>query len=130
MMRIAGVVAAISAGAIQVAAADEIRHTTFPALLLGGWAQSADLCAKGDKSNFAITASNYTGPDGSCAVEIIVETAGADGPNYSVRGSCKATPQDQPRVVSMIMRLKGANGMVVGSSFGDLKPYQRCPAKP
>jgi hypothetical protein len=127
MIRIAGVVAAISAGAIQVADADEIRHTTFPAPLIGSWAQSVDLCAKDDKSNFAITPSGYTGPDGSCAVEIIVETAAAEGANYSVRGNCKAMPQDQPHVVN---RLKGADGMMAGSSFEDLKPYQRCPAKP
>jgi hypothetical protein len=135
MIRIAGVVAAISAGAMsagamQAADADEIRHTTFPGSLVGSWAQSADLCPKDDKSNFAITPSSYTGPDGSCAVEMIVETAGADGPNYSVRGSCKATPQDQPRVVNVIMRLKGADGMAAGASFEDLKPYQRCPAEP
>jgi hypothetical protein len=130
MIRIAGVVAAISAGAIQAADADEIRHTTFPGSLIGSWAQSADLCAKDDKSNFAITASGYTGADGSCAVEIIVETAAPDGANYSVRGNCKATQQDQPHVVNVIMRLKGADSMAAGSSFEDLKPYQRCPAKP
>ena len=130
MIRIAGVVAAISAGAIQAADADEIRHTTFAGSLIGSWAQSADLCAKDDKSNFAITPSSYTGPDGNCAVEIIVETPGADGPNYSVRGSCKATPQDQPHVVNVIMRMKGADRLAAGSSFEDLKPYQRCPAKP
>jgi hypothetical protein len=28
------------------------------------------------------------------------------------------------------MRLKGADGMVAGGSFEDLKPYQRCPTKP
>ena len=130
MIRIAGVIAAISAGAIQAADADEIRHTTFPGSLVGSWAQSAGLCAKDDKSNFAITPSSYTGPGGSCAVEIIVETAAAEGSNYSVRGTCKATPQDQPHVVNVIMRMKGADSMAVGSSFEDLKPYQRCPAKP
>lgn len=135
MMRIAGVVAAISAGAsfagfMPAADADEIRHTTFTGSLIGNWAQSADLCAKNDKSNFAITASSFAGPDGNCAVEIIVETAGAEGPNYSVRGSCKATPQDQPHVVNVIMRMKGTDSMAAGGSFEDLKPYQRCPAKP
>ncbi|MGA9006213.1 MAG: hypothetical protein WB495_04805, partial [Xanthobacteraceae bacterium] len=58
MIRIAGVVAAISAGAMsagamsagamQAADADEIRHTTFPGSLVGSWAQSADLCPKDD----------------------------------------------------------------------------------
>jgi hypothetical protein len=129
MIRIAGVVAVISAAAMQVADADEIRHTAFPAALVGSWAQSADLCAKDDKSNFTIAPSSYAGPDGSCAVEIIVETAAPGGANYSVRASCKAAPQDQPHVVSVIMRLK-AEGMMAGSSFEDLKPYQRCPAKP
>jgi hypothetical protein len=130
MIRIAGVVAAIFAAAIPAADADEIRHTAFPAALVGSWAQSADLCAKDDKSNFTITPSSYAGPDGSCAVEIIVETAAPDGANYSVRGSCKAAPQDQPRVVNVIMQLKRADGMMAGTSFEALKPYQRCPAKP
>jgi hypothetical protein len=128
-MRTAAFVSAISAVALQAAIADEVHRSTFAGALIGTWAQNADLCAKGDKSNFSIAASTYTGPDGSCAVETIVEMATPKGTNYSVRGRCAATPQDQPRVVSTLMRSDGADAMSIGSSFEDLKPYQRCPVK-
>jgi hypothetical protein len=129
MIRTAAFVAAISTMALQVAMADEVHRNMFMGTLIGTWAQSADLCAKGDKSNFAITASSYTGPDGSCAVETIVETATPKGTSYSVRGRCTATPQDQPRFVSTLMRPDGDDAMSIGTSFEDIKPYQRCPAK-
>ena len=129
MMRIAALIPAISVVAVQAVMADEVHRNMFMGTLIGTWAQSADLCAKDDKSNFSIAASNYTGPDGSCAVETIVEMATPKGTNYSVRGRCAATPQDQPRFVSTLMRSDGADAMSIGSSFEDLKPYQRCPAK-
>lgn len=128
-MRTAAFVSAISAVALQAAIADEVHRSTFAGTLIGTWAQNADLCAKDDKSNFSIAASSYTGPDGSCAVETIVEMATPKGTNYSVRGRCAATPQDQPRLVSTLMRPDGADAMSIGSSFEDLKPYQRCPVK-
>jgi hypothetical protein len=130
MMRTAALIPAISAVVLQAAMADEVHRNMFMGTLIGTWAQSADLCAKDDKSNFSIAASTYTGPDGSCAVETIVETATPKGINYSVRGRCAATPQDQPRFVSTLMRSEGADAMSIGTSFEDLKPYQRCPAKP
>ena len=129
MMRTAAFVSAISAMALQAAIADEVHRNMFAGTLIGTWAQNADLCAKDDKSNFSIAASTYTGPDGSCAVETIVEMATPKGINYSVRGRCAATPQDQPRFVSTLMRSDGADAMSIGSSFEDLKPYQRCPEK-
>ena len=128
-MRTAAFVSAISAVALQAALADEVHRSTFAGTLIGTWAQNADLCARDDKSNFSIAASTYTGPDGSCAVETIVEMATPKGTNYSVRGRCAATPQDQPRFVSTLMRPDGADAMSIGSSFEDLKPYQRCPVK-
>jgi hypothetical protein len=129
MMRIAALIPAISVVAVQAVMADEVHRNMFMGTLIGTWAQSADLCAKDDKSNFSIAASNYTGPDGSCAVETIVETATPKGTNYSVRGRCAATPQDQPRFVSTLMRPDGLDTMSIGASFEDLKSYQRCPVK-
>jgi hypothetical protein len=141
MIRIAGVVTAISTGAIftgvmavasmQPAAADEIRHNTLPASLVGAWAQSADNCAKGDKSNFNIATFGYGGPDGNCAVVVVVETPGSKGTNYSVRGLCAAGDRVQPagHIVNLIMRPEGPDQVSIGTSFSDLKPYQRCPAK-
>ena len=128
MLRTASLIL-VSAFAALSAAADEVHRNTFAGTLIGTWAQNADLCAKNDKSNFSIAASTYTGPDGSCAVETIVEMATPKGTNYSVRGRCTATPQDQPRFVSTLMRPDGADAMSIGTSFEDLKPYQRCPAK-
>lgn len=129
MLRIVSLTLTVSAFAALPAAADEVRRGAFEATLIGTWAQSADLCAKDDKSNFAITASSYTGPDGTCAVEAIIETPAPKGANYSVRGRCQGSPQDQPHVASVIMRPDGADQMSIGSSFAELKPYQRCPAK-
>lgn len=129
MMRVAAFVSAISAMALQAAVADEVHRNMFATGLIGTWAQSADLCAKDDKSNFSIAASTYTGPDGSCDVQTIVEMASPKGTHYSVRGRCTATPQDQPRFVSTLMQPDGADAMSIGNSFEDLKPYQRCPAK-
>jgi hypothetical protein len=128
MLRTASLIL-MSAFSALPAAADEVHRNMFAGGLIGTWAQNSDLCAKDDKSNISIAASTYTGPDGSCAVETIVEMATPKGTNYSVRGRCAATPQDQPRFVSTLMRLDGADAMLIGSSFEDLKPYQRCPAK-
>jgi hypothetical protein len=129
MLRFAGLVSVVSVLAADPAAADEIRRATFAGPLLGTWAQSADLCVKDDKSNFAISASSYNGPDGSCNVEAVIETPSPKGTNYSVRGRCTATPQDQPHVKNVIMRQDTADQLSIGTSFEDLKPYQRCPAK-
>jgi hypothetical protein len=131
MVRLAGLISVVSVLAVEPAAADEIRHPTFPAVLVGSWAQNSDNCAKGDKSNFTIAAFGYGGPEGNCAVIVVVETPGAKGPNYSVRALCAAGDRVQPagHVVNLIMRPDGADHVSIGTSFTDLKAYQRCPAK-
>jgi hypothetical protein len=131
MVRFAGLISVVSVLAAGSAAADEIRHPTFPGVLVGSWAQGADNCAKGDKSNFTIAAFGYGGPDGNCAVVTVVETPGSKGPNYSVRALCAAGDRVQPagHVVNLIMRPDGADHLSIGTSFENLKPYQRCPAK-
>jgi hypothetical protein len=113
----------------QRAGADEIRHLTFPSVLLGRWAPSAELCAAKDKSNIAITADGYSTADGKCSVRWIVETAGSRGPNYAVHAQCEADGQPaRADVVNLILRPEGADQVVIGKSFTDLKPYLRCPA--
>jgi hypothetical protein len=131
MARFAGLISVVSVLAADSAVADEIRHPTFPAALVGSWAQSSDNCAKGDKSNFTIAPFGYGGPDGNCAVIVVVETPGAKGTNYSVRALCAAGDRVQPagHIVNLIMRPDGADHVSIGASFADLKPYQRCPAK-
>jgi hypothetical protein len=120
---------AIAALPPQRAGADEIRHLTFPSVLLGRWAPSAELCAAKDKSNIAITADGYSTADGKCSVRWIVETAGSRGPNYAVHAQCEADGQAaRADVVNLILRPEGADQVVIGKSFTDLKPYLRCPA--
>lgn len=131
MVRFAGLISVVSILAASPAAADEIRHQTFPDALVGSWAQTSDNCAKGDKSNFTIAGFGYGGPDGNCAVMVVVETAAAKGSNYSVRALCAAGDRVQPagHIVNLIMRPDGADHVLIGTSFQNLTPYQRCPAK-
>ena len=120
---------AIAALPSQRAGADEIRHLTFPGVLLGRWAPSAELCAAKDKSNIAITADGYSTADGKCSVRWIVETAGSRGPNYAVHAQCETDGQPaRADVVNMILRPEGNDQVLIGKSFTDLKPYLRCPA--
>jgi hypothetical protein len=121
-------VLAISALPPQRAGADEIRHTTFPSVLLGRWAPSAELCAAKDKSNIAIAEDGYSTADGKCSVRWIVETPGSLGPNYAVHAQCEADGQPaKADVVNMILRPEAGDRVSIGKSFTDLKPYLRCP---
>jgi hypothetical protein len=118
---------AISALPSQHAGADEIRHTTFPSVLVGRWAPSAELCAAKDKSNITVAADGYSTADGKCSVRWIVETAGSLGPNYAVHAQCEGDAQPaKPDVVNMILRPEGGDKVSIGTSFTDLKPYLRC----
>lgn len=118
----------ISALLSQRAGADEVRHTTFPSVLVGTWGPSAELCAAKDKSTIAIVADGYNTADGKCSVRWIVETAGSRGPNYAVHAACEGDAQPaKPDVVNMILRPEGSDRVSIGKSFADLKPYVRCP---
>jgi len=114
--------------AAQRAGADEVRHTTFPAALVGRWAPSAELCAAKDKSNITVAADGYSTAAGKCSVRWIVETPGSLGPNYAVHAQCEGDAQPaKPDVVNMILRPEGGDRLSIGTSFTDLKPYLRCP---
>jgi len=73
---------------VQVAHADEIRHLTFPNVMLGTWAETAEQCAAKDKSNIVIEPAKYGDGGGSCAVRWIVQTSGSRGINYAVHALC------------------------------------------
>jgi hypothetical protein len=119
---------AVSALLAQRAGADEVRHTTFPNVLVGRWAPSAELCAAKDKSNIAIAADGYSTADGKCSVRWIVETPGSLGPNYAVHAQCEGDAQNaRADVVNMILRPEAGDKISIGTSFTDLKPYLRCP---
>jgi hypothetical protein len=119
---------AVSALLAQRAGADEVRHTTFPNVLVGRWAPSTELCAAKDKSNVTIAADGYSTADGKCSVRWIVETPGSLGPNYAVHAQCEGDAKNaRADVVNMILRPEAGDKVSIGTSFTDLKPYQRCP---
>ena len=119
---------AVSALPPQRAGADEVRHTTFPNVLVGRWAPSTELCAAKDKSNVTIAADGYSTADGKCSVRWIVETPGSLGPNYAVHAQCEGDAQNaRADVVNMILRPEAGDKISIGTSFTDLKPYLRCP---
>jgi hypothetical protein len=120
--------AILAVSAPQRASADEVRHTTFPSVLVGRWAPSAELCAAKDKSNITVTADGYSTADGKCSVRWIVETPGSRGPNYAVHAQCEGDAQNaKPDVVNIILRPEGGDRASIGTSFTELKPYLRCP---
>jgi hypothetical protein len=119
-----------------VHAADDIRLSTFPNVLLGTWAETAQQCAVKDKSNVVIEPAKYGDGDGSCAVSSIVESEGSRGINYAVRALCtSASLPEKAQTVNIIVRTiapgRAAMGRIylrsAGSVFDDLKTYLHCP---
>ena len=136
-MRIASLIV-LSGLFVQVAHAgdDEIRHSTFPNVLLGTWAETAQQCAAKDKSNVVIEPTTYGDGGGSCAVSWIVESEGSRGINYEVRALCtSASLPEKTQTVPIMVRTLGSDRAEMGrfylhsagSVFDDLKKYQRCP---
>ena len=113
---------------VQAAHADEIRHTTFPNVMLGTWAETAEQCAAKDKTNIVIQPAKYRDGGGDCAVRWIVETAGSDGINYAVHSFCtSASLPEKSQTKDIIVRPLGPDRAAMGGTFEDLKNYQRCP---
>ncbi len=122
---------------VQVAlAADEIRLTTFPNVMLGTWAETTQQCAAKDKSNVVIEPAKYGDGDGSCEVRWIDQSAGSRGINYAVRALCtSASLPKKTQTANIIVRTVGSDraemGRIylrsAGSVFDDLKTYLRCP---
>jgi hypothetical protein len=122
---------------VQVAhAADELRLSTFPNVILGTWAETAQQCAAKDKSNVVIEPSKYGDGDGSCAVSWIDQSEGSRGINYAVRALCtSASLPEKTQTVTIIVRTlapdRAEMGRIymrsAGSVFDNLKNYQRCP---
>jgi hypothetical protein len=113
---------------MATARADIVRHTTFPAALLGTWAEDAQQCATKDKSNVLIESANYGDGSGNCVVRWIVETAGSRGTNYAVHALCTSASQpDKTQTVNIVIRPQSDGRAVMGRSFDNLKTYTRCP---
>jgi hypothetical protein len=111
------------------AIAGDVRHLTIPKAVWGTWALKPDQCTANDASLISIREGGGTGPEDNCAVEYVVETAGAAGPIYSAHMKC--TEKDNPAKSSskaFIVIPRGDNAISIGSNFDDLKTYTRCPA--
>jgi hypothetical protein len=126
-MRTAGLII-LSGLVVQAAHADEIRHLTFPNVMLGTWAEMAEQCAAKDKSNIVIEPAKYGDGGGSCAVRWIVQTSGSRGINYAVHALCtSASLPEKTQIVNIVVRPLGDDRAAMGRSFEDLKNYMRCP---
>jgi hypothetical protein len=128
MLRLIAFAATMSVVTLAAANADEVHHTSFADAVVGAWAQRAELCGTADQSNITIAATQYTAADGKCSVETIVERAGEPGPIYSARARCADT-SGKFHAANLIVRTEGSDRFSMGTTFGDLKPYQRCPSK-
>ena len=126
-MRTAGLII-LSGLVVQAAHADEIRHLTFPNVMLGTWAETAEQCAAKDKSNIVIEPAKYGDGGGSCAVRWIVQTSGSRGINYAVHALCtSASLPEKTQIVNIVVRPLGDDRAAMGRSFENLKNYMRCP---
>jgi hypothetical protein len=129
MKRMIGLVLSLSALTWQSSRADEVRRSTFAAALLGTWTLASQACSADNKSNLVITETAYTDANGSCKVGWIVETSGERGPNYAVHGICGDATAGPPKQENFLIRPESNDQISIGTSFEDLKVYQRCAAK-
>jgi hypothetical protein len=114
---------------LQAAFGDEVRHTKFSAALMGTWALSQELCGGNDKSIITISEEQFSGSDGDCNVQWIVERAAVRGTTLGVHARCfNASLPEKSRVVDLIVWPQGGDKISVGKTFDDLKIYERCPA--
>ena len=127
-MRIASLIM-LSVLFVQVAHADEIPHATFPNVMLGTWAETAEQCAAKDKTNIVIEPAKYRDGGGDCAVSWIIEiTEGSGGITYAVHSLCtSASLPEKTQTKNIIVRPLGPDRAAMGHSFEDLKNYLRCP---
>jgi hypothetical protein len=110
------------------AMAGDVRHLTIPKAVWGTWALKPDQCTGNDASLISIREGGGSGPEDNCAVEYVVETAGAAGPIFSAHMKC--TEKDNPAKSSsraFIIIPRGDDGISIGSDFDNLKTYTRCP---
>jgi hypothetical protein len=129
VMAIGAAVLTVTALLPAAARAGDVRHPTIPKDSWGTWALDRDNCATNDASNLIIKEGGGTGPRDDCAVEYVVETAGAKGPNYSAHMWCTDKNDPAKKSSMTFIVIPRGDSMSVGTSFDDLKTYYRCPAK-
>jgi hypothetical protein len=109
------------------ARAGDVHHQTIPKDAWGTWALKPDLCATDDKSNINIKEGGGSGPNENCAIEYVVETAGASGPIYSAHMWCTDKSDATKKSEMTFVVIPRGDSMRIGTNFDDLKTYNRCP---
>ena len=128
MIRFVGLVSLSFVLMLQVANSDEIRRAAFADGLLGKWVPATEQCEAQNKSALIVSGSKYEHGGESCSVRWIVETAGAEGANYSVHASCvDRSEPPKATITDLIIRLQNSDRISVGRSFTELKTFNRCP---
>jgi hypothetical protein len=109
------------------AVADVKRHKFMPTSLRGTWAPSPDDCKSGDRSTIVMSDRTYTSSEAICAVVWVSETAAAQNAIYSAHLRC-SKPEERGRKTpsDIILIPSDASHVSIGSSFTQLKDYQRC----
>jgi hypothetical protein len=125
---LAAVFSAVVAFSTSWAWAGDVRHQTIPKEAWGTWALKPDLCTADEKSNIVIKEGGGSGPNENCAVEYVVETAGANGPIYSAHMWCTDKSDAAKKSDMTFLVIPRGDVMRVGTNFDDLKTYNRCPA--
>ena len=113
----------------EIAAADEIRHTSFGSFMVGTYAASEDHCGANDTSAVKIGVTNFTIAEDACDVRWIVETTGRSGVFFSAHANCTRKDRSEPKVMDLIFQPAGDGRLLIGDSFDNLKSYQRCRGK-
>jgi hypothetical protein len=68
---------------------------SFPDTIIGIWGETAEKCKAKDGSNVLIARDEYGDATGTCEVAWIVETSGANGPNYAAHTMQECTRSKQ-----------------------------------
>jgi len=121
----------IAAFAPQAAAAGGTKVIgAIPEAYWGKWAPGAEPCEGGGTEVIVLSAKAYAGPLGKCGVASVSETPSPKGSIYSARLQCTDSSQTQKKTsANLIIRPGEANQISVGSTFENLRAYQRCSEK-
>ena len=120
----------IAAFAAQTAAARVKVVGEIPEDYWGEWTSGVEHCNSGDTKVLVLSAKTYAGPLGKCDVVSVAETPGQNGATYSARLLCTDSSQTPKKTsANLIMRPGDGGQIAVGSTFENLRDYQRCSEK-
>ena len=127
-MRVTPIVAVVAVALSTIANASDVRRSALPEGLQGTWAPTAEACGGSDESKIVISTKTYARANAACEIFWVTVTAAPKGPNYAARSRCIDQPTGKAYPPSNLMfRPTDNDHILVGSTVGNLAPYQRCP---